>query len=132
MADPRAVSVLIPAFNEGEAIAAVVTALAAAAPWHEILVVDDGSADATSEQARSAGATVIRHPYNKGNGAAVKTGIRTASAEFVLIIDGDGQHKPEDAVRLVSRHACGLPVACSSIQQPSGCLRNVPSDCCPE
>lgn len=103
MADPRAVSVLIPAFNEGEAIGAVVTALAAAAPWHEILVVDDGSADGTAEQACSAGATVIRHPYNKGNGAAVKTGIRAASGEFVLIIDGDGQHQPEDAVRLVSR-----------------------------
>ncbi len=103
MADPRAVSVLIPAFNEGDAIASVVTALAAAAPWHEILVVDDGSADETAAQARGAGATVIRHPYNKGNGAAVKTGIRAASGEFVLIIDGDGQHKPEDAVRLVSR-----------------------------
>jgi glycosyltransferase involved in cell wall biosynthesis len=103
MADPRAVSVLIPAFNEGDAIAEVVRALAQAAPWHEILVVDDGSGDATSEQARAAGATVIRHPYNKGNGAAVKTGIRAASGEFVLIIDGDGQHKPEDAVRLVSR-----------------------------
>ena len=103
MADPRAVSVLIPAFNEGDAIASVVTALAAAAQWHEILVVDDGSADGTSEQAGRAGATVIRHPYNKGNGASVKTGIRAASGEFVLIIDGDGQHQPDDAVRLVAR-----------------------------
>jgi glycosyltransferase involved in cell wall biosynthesis len=103
MADPRSVSVLIPAFNEGDAIAGVITALRAAADWHEIIVVDDGSRDQTSEQARSAGAAVVRHPYNKGNGAAVKTGIRTASGEFVLIIDGDGQHKPEDALRLVAR-----------------------------
>jgi glycosyltransferase involved in cell wall biosynthesis len=103
MADPRSVSVLIPAFNEGDAIAEVVTALKACADWHEIIVVDDGSRDQTSDRAAAAGATVIRHPYNKGNGAAVKTGIRGASGEFVLIIDGDGQHKPEDALRLVDR-----------------------------
>jgi glycosyltransferase involved in cell wall biosynthesis len=46
---------------------------------------------------------VIRHPYNKGNGAAVKSGIRAATGEYVLIIDGDGQHDPADAVRLVSK-----------------------------
>ena len=45
--------------------------------------------------------TVVRHPYNKGNGAAVKSGIRRATGEFVLIIDGDGQHPPEDALRIV-------------------------------
>ena len=103
MADPRTVSVLIPAFNEGDAIAGVIAALRGSADWHEIIVVDDGSRDETSDRARAAGATVVRHPYNKGNGAAVKTGIRTASGEFVLIIDGDGQHRPEDALRLVTR-----------------------------
>ncbi len=51
----------------------------------------------------AAGAIVVRHPYNKGNGAAVKSGIRRATGEYVLIIDGDGQHSPEDARRLVSR-----------------------------
>jgi glycosyltransferase involved in cell wall biosynthesis len=51
----------------------------------------------------AAGARVIRHPYNKGNGAAVKTGIRHAEAEFVLIADADGQHQPSDACRLVAR-----------------------------
>ena len=54
------------------------------------------------EQAAAAGARVIRHPYNKGNGASVKTGIRHASGEWILILDGDGQHRPEDALRLVS------------------------------
>src|SRR5919112_883969 len=103
MASPNSTSILIPAFNEADAIVSVVTALRAAAEWHEIIVVDDGSTDSTSEQARSAGAAVVRHPYNKGNGAAVKTGIRNATGEFVLIIDGDGQHKPEDAIRIVSR-----------------------------
>src|SRR5512134_2399417 len=103
MADPAHVSVVIPAFNEGAVIAQVVSALAAAGPWHEIIVVDDGSRDETSRFAGSAGAAVVRHPYNKGNGAAVKSGIRKATGEYVLIIDGDGQHRPGDARRLVSR-----------------------------
>jgi glycosyltransferase involved in cell wall biosynthesis len=103
VADPASVSIVIPAFNEAGAIGAVVATLSAAGPWHEIIVVDDGSADDTAAHAAAAGATVVSHPYNKGNGAAVKTGIRRASGEFVLIIDGDGQHRPDDARRLVAR-----------------------------
>lgn len=103
MADPSAVTVIVPAFNEADAIAQVVADLRAADAWHEILVVDDGSKDATAERAAEAGARVVRHPYNKGNGAAVKTGIRNATGEYILIVDGDGQHKPADARRLVSR-----------------------------
>jgi glycosyltransferase involved in cell wall biosynthesis len=103
VADPSAVSIVIPAFNEGPSIADVVSALKAATAWHEIIVVDDGSHDDTAARARTAGACVIRHPYNKGNGAAVKSGIRSATGEFVLIMDGDGQHRPEDAQRLVSK-----------------------------
>jgi glycosyltransferase involved in cell wall biosynthesis len=71
MANPSDISVVIPAYNEGAVIAEVVSALAAAGPWHEIVVVDDGSRDDTSAHAAAAGATVVRHPYNKGNGAAV-------------------------------------------------------------
>ena len=89
--------------NEAASIAAVVSQLRAAAPWREIIVVDDGSADETATRARDAGACVIRHPYNKGNGAAVKSGVRRAAGEFVLIIDADGQHPPEDAQRIVAR-----------------------------
>ena len=103
MAHPSAVSVVVPAFNEEAAIEALVTDLRAADPWHEVLVVDDGSKDATAERAAAAGARVVRHPYNKGKGAAVKTGIRNATGEYILIVDGDGQHKPDDARRLVSR-----------------------------
>jgi glycosyltransferase involved in cell wall biosynthesis len=99
---PEATTVVIPAFNEAASIGGVVRALNAAAPWREVLVVDDGSTDETGREAASAGAHVIRHPYNKGNGAAVKTGIRRATGAFILIADGDGQHRPSDAVRLVA------------------------------
>jgi glycosyltransferase involved in cell wall biosynthesis len=103
LADPAAVSIVIPAMNEEHAIAQVVAQLRTAAGWREIIVVDDGSIDGTSARAEAAGARVIRHPYNKGNGAAVKTGIRHATGEFVLIVDADGQHPPEDALRLAQR-----------------------------
>jgi glycosyltransferase involved in cell wall biosynthesis len=95
-------SIVIPAFNEAISIGSVVHDLASAARWLEILVVDDGSTDETGDRAAAAGARVIRHPYNKGNGAAVKSGIRQASGVYVLIADGDGQHRPSDAARLVS------------------------------
>ena len=95
-------TVIVPAFNEEASIGPLVSGLRAAADWGEILVVDDGSRDETAERARTAGARVIRHPYNKGNGAAVKTGIRNATGSFILIIDADGQHRPADAPRLVA------------------------------
>jgi glycosyltransferase involved in cell wall biosynthesis len=57
----------------------------------------------TRRRARQRRARVVRHPYNKGNGAAVKTGIRQATGAFVLIMDADGQHQPADALRLVAR-----------------------------
>jgi glycosyltransferase involved in cell wall biosynthesis len=103
MADPSVVSVVIPAFNERTSIAEVVAQLRAAAAWREIIVVDDGSSDGTGDAAAAAGACVVRHPYNIGNGAAVKNGIRRATGDYVLIVDADGQHPPEDALRIVSR-----------------------------
>jgi glycosyltransferase involved in cell wall biosynthesis len=102
LADPSTVSIVIPALNEEAAIGDVVSSLRAEAAWKEILVVDDGSRDATGERAANAGAQVVRHPYTKGNGASVKSGIRRATGDYVLILDGDGQHKPEDACRLVA------------------------------
>lgn len=102
MADPSVTSVVIPAFEEAGAVGAVVHSLMAAANWREVLVIDDGSADDTSRAAAAAGARVIKHPYNKGNGAAVKTGIRNAAGEYLVVVDADGQHSAEDALRLVS------------------------------
>ncbi len=100
------VSIIVPVYNEEDLVAAsLARVLAAPLPpgmTSEIIVVDDGSSDATGARAAAAGARVIRHPYNKGNGAAVKSGIRQATGAFVLIIDADGQHPPGDALRLVS------------------------------
>jgi glycosyltransferase involved in cell wall biosynthesis len=103
MATPDSVTIVIPACDEQEAIGDVVRQLRAAAGWREIVVVDDGSDDRTAEEAAGAGARVVRHPYRKGNGAAVKTGIRQAGGEFVLIVDGDGQHSAADACRVAVR-----------------------------
>ena len=103
MAVPASVSIVIPAYNESEAIAEVVGVLRSAAPWREIIVVDDGSTDGTGDVAAAAGATVVRHAYNIGNGAAVKNGIRRATGEYILIVDADGQHPPEDALRLIEK-----------------------------
>ncbi|HQM43947.1 MAG TPA: glycosyltransferase family 2 protein [Smithellaceae bacterium] len=93
------ISVLIPACNEAEIIADVVSGVRAAMERlnrpYEILVIDDGSTDETALQAQNAGARVISHPYNIGNGAAVKTGIRQAKGDVLVMMDGDGQHNPE-------------------------------------
>ncbi len=79
--------------------------------------MDDGSTDATAERARGAGATVVRHPYNKGNGAAVKTGIRRATGEYVLIVDGDGQHQAADA-RAAGRRTSASTTSSSARGRP--------------
>ena len=95
------VSIIIPAFNEAKTIGAIVSSLKHLEKIQEILVVDDGSTDATAEVARDNGARVISHRRCSGNGAAVKTGLQNAAADWVLIIDADGQHKIEDVVRLI-------------------------------
>ncbi len=101
------ITVIIPAFNEGEVIGGVIGRIRAVVntldPDNEIIVIDDGSKDNTAQSARDAGARVIEHPYNIGNGAAVKTGIRNAHGKILVTIDGDGQHDPNDIVKLVNR-----------------------------
>lgn len=103
---PR-ISVIIPALNEGLVIGKVVKQIEAVVNQldenHEIIVIDDGSTDDTAGQAREAGAVVIQHPYNIGNGASVKSGIRRARGQILVTIDGDGQHDPNDIPKLVNR-----------------------------
>ena len=95
------VSIVIPAYNEEAVIGQTVARIHSLYPDFETIVVDDGSTDNTAHKAREAGAKVFQHPYNIGNGAAVKTGIRKASGDLVVLMDGDGQHDPADIARLL-------------------------------
>jgi glycosyltransferase involved in cell wall biosynthesis len=94
-----ALTVVVPAFNEAGPIAAVVRDIKAALQdlMPEVIVVDDGSTDGTEDAARGAGAHVVRHARNLGYGAALKTGFRQSSSEYVLTIDADGQHRATNA-----------------------------------
>lgn len=95
------VTILLPAYNEEVCIASTIHKIRALHPDFEILVIDDGSTDHTMQAAIEAGATVWPHPYNIGNGAAIKTGLRIASGEWIIMMDADGQHQPEDIARLL-------------------------------
>ena len=98
-----AISIVIPVFNEAESLPDLLDKIRALKIAHaEILVIDDGSVDGSAEIAFNAGANVVRHPYNIGNGAAVKSGIRAAQGRTLVLMDGDGQHRPEDIPRLLA------------------------------
>lgn len=95
--------IVIPAFNEASAIGQVIHDVQKVG-YQKILVVDDGSADATSQVAAAAGAIALRHKLNRGKGAAAKTGIEAArllNAQIIVTMDGDGQHDPSDISRLL-------------------------------
>lgn len=96
-------SVVIPAKNEEKGLATFLPSLRALYPQAEVIVVDDGSTDATVQVCENAGVRVISHPYSKGNGAAIKTGARAATGDHIVFMDGDGQHDPADIQRLLSR-----------------------------
>lgn len=94
------ISIIIPIYNEQESIENTLNNLKAnltnIAVEHEIIAINDGSTDNTAEALKGVeGINVITHPYNKGYGAALKTGIKNAKHDYVLFFDGDGQHKPE-------------------------------------
>ena len=98
-------SIVVPVYNEHGAIQEFLGKLGNTIREDEldaeVIVVDDGSTDNTGDEARKSGFNVLSHPYNKGYGAALKTGTRAALGEFIVFIDGDGQHRPEDIVKLV-------------------------------
>lgn len=95
------ITILLPAFNEESSIAETVKNICFHYPGAEVLVVDDGSKDNTALFAHQAGAEVISHPYNIGNGAAIKTGLRDAKGDWVVMLDADGQHNPQDILSLL-------------------------------
>jgi glycosyltransferase involved in cell wall biosynthesis len=103
-AGPTETMVVVPAFNEGPAIGQVVAELVA--HGYPVVVVDDGSSDNTGVAARFAGAIVVRHPINRGQGAGIQTGLTYAvtrsAARYVATFDADGQHRVEDLSALRS------------------------------
>jgi len=99
--DKTEVSIIIPAYNEAPTIGDLVLRTKSIHPDFEIIVVNDGSTDDTAAIARDAGAHVYSHPYNIGNGAAIKSGIRIAKGDILVFMDGDNQHDPEDIVKLL-------------------------------
>lgn len=102
------VSVVLPAKNESASIGALVHKLIILDEVAEVLVVDDGSTDSTAAEARSAGARVITHAFSLGNGAAIKSGARAAVSDWIIFMDADGQHRPEDIPGLVESLRDGI------------------------
>ena len=102
MGDRSKVAAVIPAYQEEKHVAEV--ARRVRAQLEHVLVVDDGSTDATAERARHAGVDVIVHPQNRGKGESIKTGMRywlDRGIDYVVLLDADGQHLPEEIVRFI-------------------------------
>ncbi len=97
-------SVIVPAFNEQDGIAAVLEDLRRVMPRAEIIVIDDGSTDGTAARAEAvAGITLIRHVFNRGYGSAIKTGAAAATGEYIAWFDADSQHRAEDLALMTER-----------------------------
>ena len=100
-------SIVIPAKNEAKNLKGFLPRLLAVVANAEVIVVNDGSTDDTLAICEQHGVTVVTHPYSKGNGAAIKTGAKSAKGEVIVFLDGDGQHKSEDIPRLLEKLATG-------------------------
>lgn len=100
----KRVLIVVPAYNEAGSLPMLMEALFAACPQCEVVVVDDGSCDGTADRLAGGRAHVLRHCINRGQGAALQTGIEFAllqGAEVIVTFDADGQHRPEDIAKLV-------------------------------
>ena len=117
--------IVMPAFNEAARLPELLAELRRTLPDHELVVIDDGSRDATADVAAAAGAVVLRHPFNLGYGAALQTGFKYAlevGAPWVVQMDADGQHLPAEApalVALLASGACDVAIG-SRFLAPSG------------
>ena len=105
------VSIILPAKNEATFLADLLTRIRQQLPDAELLLVDDGSSDATPRIARDHGARVISHPCSLGNGAAIKAGARVATGEILVFMDADSQHDPADIPRLLQKLDEGYDMA---------------------
>ncbi len=97
----RKISIIIPVYNEAHTIGDLVLQLRSLYPDFELIVINDGSSDDSAAVASNAGALVYSHPYNIGNGAAIKSGIRIASGDILVFMDGDLQHDPKDIGKML-------------------------------
>lgn len=113
------VSIVLPAKNESAAIGQTIAQIQLLQLAHEVIVVNDGSTDQTKQVAESAGAKVVTHPYSKGNGAAIKTGARTATGDIIVFMDADGQHDPQDIPRLIEKIEQGYDLIVGARQKGS-------------
>lgn len=113
------ISIILPAKNESAAIGQTLAQIQQLQLAHEIIVVNDGSTDQTKQVAESAGAKVVTHPYSKGNGAAIKTGARTATGDIIVFMDADGQHDPQDITRLIEKIEQGYDLVVGARQKGS-------------
>jgi len=105
------ISVILPAKNEAEGLQRTLPALRARFPQAEVIVVDDGSTDATAAVAAGHGARVLSSPYSMGNGAAIKRGARAASGDILVFMDADGQHDPGLIQQLLDQLDAGFDMA---------------------
>ena len=110
MVKPK-LSIVLPARNEASGLQQLLPALKNKYPNAEIVLVDDGSTDATAQLGREFGAQVVSHPYSKGNGAAIKSGARHATGTTLVFMDSDGQHQVEDIPALLDRLDAGYDMA---------------------
>ncbi len=113
------ISIVLPAKNEAGAIGLTIQKIKQITPHAEVIVVNDGSTDNTQQIAEQAGARVVSHTYSKGNGAAIKTGARTATGEVIVFMDADGQHDPQDIPRLLENIEQGYDLVVGARQRGS-------------